>query len=62
MTEAGWPLLADETVTERDIDVVGEIAEADEIAEHELEYRREVDDCCGGRDWRCGHYGHRGVK
>lgn len=51
-----------EAITEADIDWQAEIAAADEDAEHEVEYRNEVEDCCGGRDWTCGHYGHRGLR
>lgn len=45
-------------VTEQDIDYVAEIEEADEDALAEYEYDREVAECCGGRDFNCGHYGH----
>ncbi len=24
--------------------------------EADWEYQREVEDCCGGHDWTCGHY------
>jgi hypothetical protein len=33
-----------------------------EADEHALAYRYEVDECCGGRDPLCIHYGDKGVQ
>jgi hypothetical protein len=53
---AGWLYDEDDNppvIFETDIDFATELAEADELAEHN---RREAD-CCGGRNWYCGCYG-----
>ena len=42
-----------DTITESDIDLQAEIAEADAIAEHN---RIELVTCCNGKDRGCGHH------
>jgi hypothetical protein len=49
---------AGERITELDVDLV----DADERRwlddpDGEDDWRDEVAACCGGRDWRCGHFG-----
>lgn len=49
-----------DVITEDDIDWVGEIraadAEAQEVIDEIDRSRREVIECCGGRDVNCGHH------
>ena len=55
--QAGWPLTDDPAViSERDIDMVAEIAEADAQADHD--YGESPRFCCDGRNYWCGeHWG-----
>lgn len=46
-----------EYITETDLETDGLIApELDD--QDEYEYWLEVQECCGGRDWSCAHYGY----
>jgi hypothetical protein len=53
---AGWLYDEDDNppqVFDTDIDYAGELAEADELAEH----NRSEADCCGGRNVNCSCWG-----